>query len=332
MNHKFEMKEGEIDNQKLKEVTSRPRYPDDYQFAQSLLSGDSKSWDRFYNEFRKKLESYINRKYPNFFSPLAVEEICDGVGKRLMGNDFKAIRDYRGECTFSSYITKATEWEIKDWLRKHSEELLNEPMDSINENDISFKSKETYHNIHSIEEREEIPEPIKSLSDDLRWAFLLRYYDYFGFPLDEIRLLAKKKGVSIGSITSKIIKFLEPEGEDILHSQREKQKALQMRIQKLCFEIHKLDIKEHQLLADEEYSKSYNNDEEQTKKTMMVRDKRLQLEKKREDLLKNKSKFIIITPYEVIAEILNEDNVSTIRSRVFFAKKQLAEKISKKDE
>lgn len=322
--------EDKINNLNLKEAGFHTRYPDDHQFAQSLLSGDSKSWDRFYNEFRKKLESYINRKYPNVFNPLAVEEICDGVGKRLMGNDFKAIRNYRGECTFSSYITKATDWEIKDWLRKHSEELLNEPIDTINDH-ISFKSKETYHNILSTEEREEIPEPIKSLSDDLRWAFLLRYYDYFGFPLDEIRLFAKKRGVSIGAITSKIIKFLEPEGEDVLHPQREKQTALQMRIQKLCFEIHKLDIKEHQLLAEDEYSQSFTG-EGQTKTLKTVKDKRLRLERKREDLLKNKSKFIITTPYEVIAEILDEDNVSTIRSRIFLAKKQLTEKISKKDE
>ena len=62
-----------------------------------------------------------------------------------------------------------------------------------------------------------------------------------------------------------------------------------------------------------------------------IRKRRLILLKKKNILLKDKAKFIITTPYEVIAEILGEDNVSTIRSRVFLAKKTLAKKIAAKN-
>ena len=103
----------------------------DYDYAQLLLSGEAAAWKRFYNEFRIKLEAYINRKYPNVFSEIAIEEIFDGVGKRLIENNYKTLRDYRGECSFSTYITKATEWEISDWLRKHLEELLHDPIDTV---------------------------------------------------------------------------------------------------------------------------------------------------------------------------------------------------------
>ena len=65
---------------------------EDIEFARQLLAGNSEAWDRFYNEFRKKLEAYINKKFPDVFSEIAIEEIFDGVGKRLMENNYKAVR------------------------------------------------------------------------------------------------------------------------------------------------------------------------------------------------------------------------------------------------
>jgi RNA polymerase sigma factor (sigma-70 family) len=262
---------------------------------------------------------------PDVFSTVAVEEIFDGVGKRLIGNDFKAIREYRGECSFSTYVTKATEWEIKDWLRKHSEELMSEPIDTIGQGDKTSKVNAVTHSLNSSTEQEDIPDSIKSLSDDLRFAFLLRYYDYFGFPLDEVRLLARKKGIAIGSITEKIVKSLETHGEDVLCGQREKQEAFRERLQKLCYQIHKLTIKEHRVTNNNDCVACRSDD------LAEIRNRRSDLEKKRDDLLKDKSRLVVTTPYETIAEILGEDNVSTIRSRVFLAKKQLAQIIMVKD-
>ena len=315
-------------------TTSKPRYEIDFQYTQELILGNTDAWNKLYKEFRKKLEIYIKRKYPNVFTDIAVEEICDGVMKRLIENDYKALRSYRGECTFSTYITKAADWEIKDWLRKHSNELFTEHIDTLNAHDPVCEDKDSAINSPRIHEsEEEIPETVKSLSDDLRWAFLLRYYDYFGFPLEEIRLLAKENRVLIGSITEKIVKFLEPEGQDILKAQREKQMTFQLRLQKLCFDVQKLNQKEQELLAEiEETTLHYGqHDEEKSEELESVRSRRNKLEEKRKTLLKNKIKLPITTPYEIIAEILGENNVSTIRSRVFLAKKQLEQKLFKKD-
>jgi DNA-directed RNA polymerase specialized sigma24 family protein len=304
---------------------SKIAYQEDYEFTKQLFSGGSDAWDRFYNEFRKKLEIYISLKYPDTFGVAAIEEIFDGVGKRLIENDFKALRGYRGECSFSTYITKATEWEIKDWLRKHSGELMNEPIDTIGTDYKISKNYESRHAALHLEEQENIPPSIKSLKDDLRFAFLLRYYDYFGFPPDEIRRLAKKKGIPSGSITEKIAKFFDPAGKDILRVQREQQSAFQKRLQKVCYEIHKLNIKEHSAVNNDYY------DAKRSDNLAEIRNRRSDLEKKRDNLLKDKSKVVITTPYEVVAEILGEDNVSTIRSRVFLAKKQLAQLIMVKN-
>lgn len=295
-----------------------PAFGKDHEFARELVLGETDAWNRFYTEFRRRLELYINRKYPAVFSEIAVEEIFDGTVKRLMEHDFRSLRQYRGECSFSTYITRATDWEIKDWLRKHSAELLNEPLDALDHEPSAFKEQEApaYN-----ENLEEIPAAVKELTDELRAAFLLRYYDYFGFPLREIRLLAKSRGVAIRSITEGLTRLLEPTGEDILRSQREKQRQFEQRLHKVCYEISKLDVQELKL-----------DEAEQSGQLAALKERRTELAAKRAVALKARAGFIITTPYEVIAEILGEASVSTIRSRVFLAKKQLAKKAALKNE
>lgn len=306
-----------------------PKYSADYKFAQLLSSGNTEAWDRFYKEFRKKVSIYLNRKYPDVFNEVTIEEICDGVQNRLMVNDYKGLREYRGDCSFSTFITRATDWEVKDWLRKYSDRLHAEPISNS-----SHKAQEYYSSLTLPQEHEEvIPEEIKALSDDLRWAFLLRYYDYFGFPLNEIRKLAKKKRVPIGSITQNIVKFFEPTGEDVLSIQREKRKLFEQKLQKLCVEVQKLRKSEQKLLSAIEEHDLYvqQKDQEKLKKLSVVKKRLLKIEEKRRALLENRMRMPVTTPYEIIAEILGEDNVSTIRSRVFLAKKQLAEKMLKRE-
>ncbi|RJR42796.1 MAG: sigma-70 family RNA polymerase sigma factor [Desulfobacteraceae bacterium] len=306
---------------------SKIAFHEDYEYANLLLSGEAGAWDKFYKEFRKKLESYINKKYPDVFSSIAIEEILDGVGRRLIENDFKTIREYRGQCSFSTYLTRATEWEVKDWLRKHSNELLNEPIDAVGEDSIkdTDHAQETEQNASFFSKPEEIPEPVRRLSDDLRFSFLLRYYDYFGFPLDDVRLLAKKRGITIRLITEKIVEYFDPARQDILRPKREKYLSFQEKLQRLTCKIHKLNVEDHRL------SDSGNDELTRTDRLQDVRAKRAELEKRKETLLEDGSGYIVTTPYEVIADILGEENITTIRSRVFNAKRVLIERISTKN-
>lgn len=136
----------------------------------------------------------------------------------------------------------------------------------------------------------------------------------------------------IGSLTQKIIKFLEPEGEDILSAQREKQRKLNLKLQKLCTQIQKLRLNEHKLstIMEKHTICEQTQDKEITKKLDIIRKELSKVDRRRKDLLENNLCVPITTPYEIIAEILGEENVSTIRSRVFLAKKQLGDKIIKK--
>jgi DNA-directed RNA polymerase specialized sigma24 family protein len=297
----------------------------DYEYVNQLLSGEADAWRTFYKELRQKLITYIKKKYPNTFSLVAIEEILDGVGRRLIENNFKTLREYRGECAFSTYLTRATEWELKDWLRKHSDELFNEPIDNVPDGDITYTDEDMAQGSAFFTEQEIIPEPVRTLSDDLRLPFLLRYYDYFGFPLDEIRLLAKKRAIPIGILTEKIVTYFDPAKEDVLQQKREKQILFQKRLQKLTYKIHKLNIKDHQL------SRSRNNAREIINELNDIRGNRAELESKKKILLKGKSGYILTTSYEIIADILGEENISTIRSRVFQARNILMQKISMKN-
>ncbi|MCL4479791.1 MAG: hypothetical protein M1381_11990 [Deltaproteobacteria bacterium] len=306
-----------IENIEYQDASPR-RYPDDYEFVQLLITGDTKAWDKFYREIRKKMSAYLNNKYPSVFSDVAAEEICDCVQNRLMKNENKALKEYRGNCMFNHFITQATDWEIKDWLRRHSKDLIGQYTDNISETDLSMDDigSPQQHSAHAYNNKDVVPDILQSLDEELRWTFLLRYYDYFGFPLKEIRLMAKKKGVSVGSITKKIINFLEPEGDDLLRKQREKQAVLKQKLSKIYFKLYELNTEEDKLAKKQQ-------DKEKSTKLDDVKSKRLKLQKRQEELLGNKAQFIITTPYEVIAEILTEENISTIRSRVFWAKKQL---------
>lgn len=303
-------------------------FPQDHNYAQRLISGETVAWDSFYKEYRKKIETFIERKYVSVFGSVAVEEIYDGVIKRLISNDYKALRSYRGECSFSSYLTRATDWEIKDWLRRHSDELFHESIDAIGDDPTCGHRVEPQAPSVTHQEKE-IPQPVSALNNDLRWAFLLRYYDLFGFPLAEIRLVAKTKGLPISQVTQKIINFLEPEGKDVLAVQKAKQRATQERLQKLTASIHEVNVREQQLSGREDHGATVPQDTKIDEKIGVVRDRLSRLKEKKAALENKNTKDVVTTPYEVIAEILGEDNVSTIRSRVFLAKQQLRNELLK---
>ena len=306
-------KEEKQNNSRPEEIL--PRFADDHAFAQLLVRGEDQAWEYFSREFRRKIKDHTARKYSNILGDVEVEEICDGVEKRLMVNDYKALREYRGECSLSTYITRATDWEIRSWLRKNSERLATDALETLDERGESPSCEQR------VSTEEELPEAIKSLPDELRWAFLLRYYDDFDIPPDDIRRIAQKQGLSIREITARIVKYLEPQGDDILAEQRNKRRVYYLQLQKIWSHIQQSYTKERRLMEA-------NSDDDPARdgKVADVRTERAQFASKREKMLKNKGKISITTPYEVIALILGEENVSTIRSRVFHAKKRLAER------
>ena len=314
-------------------TASQPKYMQDRRFVDLLLAGNKDAWNLFYGELYTKMEFYIRRKYPDTFTDIAVEEIRDGTTKRLMENDYRALRAYRGDCAFTTYITRATDWEIQDWLRKQADRLVAGPTISLDEEGVEQPSTDGLDASPPGDEELGTPAALRSLSNDLRWAFLLRYYDYFGFPLDEIRLLARAKNLPIFSITSKLIKYLDSRVEDVLVQQREKQRAFRDALQKTCYEIYKLNLKEQKMLYMEEelFHSSPSRTVTDKDKIALLRIDRDKLERKRKRLLTKQQKVGVTTPYDIIAEILGEDSVSTIRSRVFLAKKQLSVRLSGKD-
>lgn len=322
----------------FKERKETVRFLEDLYYVNLLVSGENRAWDLFYKEYRRKLEGYIETRYPNVFGVSDIEDICDGVQNRLRKNDCRALREYEGNCTFARYLTQATDWEIKDWFKKNSHRLYDEPIEEVlNREELS--TKDQFDNLFDTKdcaedsaiESEHLDDaknklgPISSLPDDLRHAFLLRYYDQFGFPPEEIRLLSKKRGIPVREISEVIIRHLELKDEDLLASRRENQQAFEERLQRLFSGISRLRDKERKLLeklraAGESGKKEGCAELEQKLKD--IREKLASKEGKREQL-KEEGNAAVTTPYETIGMILGEDNLSTVRSRVFHAKKIL---------
>jgi len=75
-------------------IVSQPCFADDYAFAQQLIRGEDRAWEYFSQEFRKKIKDHTARKYSNVLGDVEIEEICDGVEKRIMVNDYKDLKTF----------------------------------------------------------------------------------------------------------------------------------------------------------------------------------------------------------------------------------------------
>ena len=296
-----------------REVLQKVRYTDDLYFVKLLIDGNNDAWDLYYKEYREKVQKYIEQKYSDLLKVPDIEKICDNVYERLTKNDFKALRDYKGECSFSRYLRQATDWATKDYITRNSHILLEESIEDIPNVDQYSLDDPDYEIAY------DIPPQIKHISDDLRQAFLLRYYDSFGFPPEEIRLLSKKRCLPIKDITQMITELFEVHREDLLTSRRSQQHYHGDKLQKLFSELSELKLQMEKLQKRlEKNSSGTSGTEEHNKIIKQLNELKIKITKKeqmQEKTLKME-RVVITTPYKIIAEILGE-NQSTVRSRVF---------------
>lgn len=293
------------------EFTKKKLNLSDLEFVKSLIEGGDKAWKKFYNVHRSNLRRYLDTRYLNILDEVDIEAICDAVQDRLTKNNFKALKEYRGECSLKAYLFKAAEWAAKDWFKANSHELSNEPLDEAL---IVYPEP-------VVDESFQVPAVINRLPDDLRQAFLLRHYDYFGFPPVEVRLLAEKTERPIYEITADIAKHFDPQVNGLLNKRKEQHRAFEARLQRLFVSLSQLKFSEARLSNQYKVLSEKKRDQIELKLDK-IQKKITAKEKQREIILKNIG-IPLTTPYEVIARILGESNVSTIRSRVFKAKKIL---------
>lgn len=297
------------------------KHKEDLAYVKSLAEGGAEAWGRFYSVNREKIGRFLSARYPGL-GATDVEEVCDSVQTRLTKNNYKALKEYRGECSFESYIMTATGWAVKDWFKANSSKLLQVPLDENNDSDKS----QSLHN-PPIEESN-TPELIKSLPDDLRQAFLLRYYDDFGFPPEEIRLLAQRTGRQIREITEVMIKYFSSEGENLLIRRRKEKSSLETRLQRCSFSISTLKRTEEKLSKKMASCSDKRANTEIETELKEIEVKIISLERRR-DIIYKEVHAPTKAPYEIIAEVMSIDSVSTIRSWVKKAKELLAESLRK---
>lgn len=297
------------------------RYPDDLRRAGRLSTMDGGVWVQFEHELAMKTSSYIEAKYPDVFSDTHKEEICQGVIVRLRANNCRVLAEFRGECTLSTYVGNQITWEIQDWLRKNSDRLFEihvDPSERDGRPDPVVRSdQEIFPQFDDSMSEEEVFEVLGCLHNECRWAFFLRYYHFFGFPPAEIRSLAHKRGVPIKNITELLVTYFETENTNVLATQvKNKEKVLDL-LGRINQQMRSLDFERRSLSIREGGKKLTEGNTE-----IAAELKRLEVKRQK---VRNNEKYIITTPYYVIAEILGTKSLNTVRGLVFSAKRQLRE-------
>lgn len=303
------------------EEHNTPKYLDDLRRAGRLAANAGSEWARFEKELTQKTFSYIEDRYQNIFSDAHKEEICQAVVSRLKANNNRVLATFRGECSLSTYIGNQIGWAIHDWLKKYSDRLFEIQVDPSGEEGYGGPAAQADPGVRSelddsIEEQE-VSKKIASLRDEWRWAFLLRYYYFFGFPPEEIRSLAKKRGVPIRDITELLIKYFEVDETNVLSRHVERKEKVLESLGRIHQEMSRLYFEERSLFA-----KGGQDKKKLASLVNEIDEQRKKLGEKRKKVRKNEQRIITV-PYCLIADILGEESENTVRSFVFYARKQL---------
>lgn len=297
--------------------TEGVRYPEDLQKARRLAEGIASEWTLFGEELSRKAPKYIEEQYPNVFSVAHKDEIVAATILRLEINDYRALRQFEGKSKLSSWVTQQLKWAILDWLTKNSDRIFEEWIDPGGSE--LPREELTIHPDPNLGESQDdsLSDRLSILSDEERWAFSLRYYDFTGFSTDETHRLAKKRGVPYETVAGLLVKYFETDETDVLAEERAKQAKLDEALGRINTQLRHLDVKER-------IGALSMGDSKKDCGPLMS-----EIDAERERLLGCRQKKIkdlrtcITTPFSVVAEIMGIESESTARSYVFKAKNKL---------
>lgn len=148
---------------------------------------------------------------------------------------------------------------------------------------------------------------------------MLRYYDDFGFPENEISLLAKNRGVSRDTISRLIDTLLESMGDNVLARKRADIAATNNKIQKYLATLYTLSLQKQKL----ETGGPILEKKDALQKIKEVEKRIDKVRNRMANAIAQKKKSVVETPFEIIATIVGEENLSTIRGHLFQARKYL---------
>jgi len=290
------------------------KFTEDLQIAHLLIEGNTDAWNKFYKELETKYPAFVEEKYPGLFSDVMIEEILDILKQRLETKQFAVLKSYKGGCTLSSWITKQLDWSIKTWLRKHEKELQLSAGDSDTSDEEHLNQAQYIYPLEP--ESDTLPKVLYILKDEERWAFLLRYYDYFGFPVEAIQGLAKKRGMTIKDLTVEIVRAFHGESGALPQKRIKKTKMLET-LERLFFDVLLLQRKEQTLSADPVFpGLRASIVAKRQKKLTSVQTKLQRKEMQRIEELDKLKGFVITTPYDVVSRLMGVESEVTVRGLV----------------
>ncbi len=170
---------------------------------EKLLVKKSKSGD--IESFELLISSYDKRAYNIAYRIMGNEEDAEDMAQEAMLRVFRAIKDFKEQSAFSTWLYRIVTNVCLDELRRRKNEKY-VPMDSTIQTDNGelhielCSDKETPESIYErIEMRELIKNVIYELNDDYRSVIVLR--DIQGFSYEEI---SDMLDCSLGTVKSRI--------------------------------------------------------------------------------------------------------------------------------
>ena len=169
-----------------------------------LLKKSMKGDNDAFGELILKYENFV---YNTVYHAIGNREDAFDVSQEVFIKAFRALKNFRGDCKFSTWLYKIAMNASKDYIREKSkrrtislsdwtdEENGNRPPDII-EDSIDAKPEESYERN---ETRDSVRKAIANLSEDHRTVIVLR--DIEGYSYEEI---ADMLDLEIGTVKSRI--------------------------------------------------------------------------------------------------------------------------------
>ena len=174
-----------------------PRAKEDLLLVESALEGNSKSYEKLMNKYKRNVY-YIALKFLNN------ENDAEDATQECFMKAFASLNKYEKKFAFSTWLFKIASNTCVDYIRKKKFEILSLNGDNHNEDDCPIQIKDTKFNIpdSGLEKKERIEiinKIVSSLPEKYKILIELRYYDELTY--EEI---AETTNLAIGTVKAQL--------------------------------------------------------------------------------------------------------------------------------
>lgn len=147
--------------------------------------------------FNPLVRKYHPQVYHHILGNVRDPEAAKDLTRETFFKAFRAIKTYRGDSAFSSWLYRISENVCIDYFRKHKHDIALEPLHAIEERRITQIHPDPYRDLERQELRERLQAAIADLTPTRKQVFLLYYVEEL--PVKAIAMLLKRSEGTVKS-------------------------------------------------------------------------------------------------------------------------------------